>query len=138
MQYVAAAMAVISAISSITGGIMGSQAANKAARAESRAEGVVTAAKLADLAIEERALKGQTLAATAGSRVKVGVGSAVEILKEQAATFARERLTVATVGATKASIITKRGKMVGDQALFQGIGQGFSSASTAFSLFAKA
>ncbi len=138
MQYVAAAMAVISAISSVVGGIKGSKAAKAAGRAEARAEGVVTAAKLADLIIEERALKGQTLAATAGSRVKVGVGSPVEILKEQAATFARERQTVATVGATKAAQSKTRGSMVGDAALYQGIGQGFSQASTAFSLFAKA
>lgn len=137
MTITAAVMATIGAVSSIAGGIMGKKSASEAAREEARAEGVVTIAKLEDLKAEERALRGQTIAGAAGSGIKVGVGSPIEILKEQAATFARERMTVSKVGATRASVLTKRGKMVGSAAAYQSFSQATGQLASAFSMFPK-
>jgi hypothetical protein len=138
MEYVAAAMAIIGAGSSIFGGISGSKAAKSAAKVQGRQELELTQAKIEDLKLEERNLAGQTKAAVAGAGVKVGAGSPLEVLAEQAKNFMRERQTVAKVGATNASVINKRGSMVGKQALYQGVGQGASQMSNAFSLFAQA
>ena len=138
MQYVAAAMAVISALSSIAGGIKGKKSASGAGRAEARAEGHVTSAKLEDLFAEERNMRGQTLAGAAGSNVKVDKGSPVEILAEQARTFERERQITAKVGASKASILNQRGKMAGDQAAYQGFSQGMGQMAQAFMMFKQA
>ena len=88
-----------------------------------------TQAKLEDLKTEERVLKGTTIAGAAGSGVKVGMGSPLEVLAEQARNFAKERMTVSQVGASKASSTMMRGQMAGRKALYQGWGQGLQQAS---------
>jgi hypothetical protein len=109
--------------------------AEKAARIDER----VTAEKLANLKIEERQLAGQTRARAAGSGVKVDVGSPLDVLAEQAATFARERAVTREVGAEKAALTRLHGRNVGDMARYQGYGdaaRGLSGAAgTLFSMF---
>ena len=136
MQYVALAMAAISAGSAIMGAIKGNKGATSKAKIQGRQELELTQAKLEDLKTEERVMKGQTIGAAAGAGVKVDKGSPLPVLKEQAKNFAKERMTVAQVGATNASVINQRGKMVGDQAKYQGFGQAASTASSAFAMFA--
>lgn len=137
MEWAAAAMAVISTFSSLYGGSAASKAAKKAGKEEARLESVVTQAKITDLFKEEEVLRGQTVAATAGAGVKVDRGSPLTILAEQAREFARERMTVAKAGATRATAAQTRGRNVGRAATYQGVSQAASSAATAFTLMPK-
>ena len=131
MEYIAAALSII-------GGKKGKKEAESAADIQARQEHELTKAKLEDLKLEERVLKGTTIASAAASGVKVDKGSPLQVLAEQAKNFAKERMTVAQVGASNASVINTRGKMVGNQAMYQGVGQGAAGLSSAFSLFASA
>ena len=124
MDFIAAALSII-------GGRKAKKGAEQAAANEAAMEVELTNAKLEDLKMEERSLAGQTRARAAGSNVKVDIGSPLEILAEQARNFTRERQTVAKVGATRASNTMLRGKMVGQQALYQGWSQGLTQASSA-------
>ena len=124
MEYIAAALSII-------GGRKAKKEAEEAADIQAAQELQLTKAKLDDLKLEERVMKGSTIASAAASGVKVDKGSPLAVLKEQAKNFAKERMTVSQVGATNASVITKRGKMVGRQALYQGWGQGLQQASNA-------
>jgi len=136
MAWVQAGIAIVGLISSLMGGKKSSDAAGKAASSEMSAEGKVTQSKLLDLHKEEEVLRGQTIAATAGSNIKTGMGSALEILNEQAREFDRERFTVSQVGATKVAAAGARGHMVGQAAMYQGIGQAAGYAANAFSIIA--
>ncbi len=124
MDFIAAAL-------SIFGGIKAKDEAKDMAASEAGMEVELTNAKLEDLKIEERNMRGQTIARTAGSNVKVDIGSPLEILAEQARNFTRERQTVAKVGATRAANTIQRGKNVGRQALYQGWSTGLTQASSA-------
>ena len=124
-------MEFIAATLSILGGIKAKKEANEMAGIQAKQELELTQAKIEDLKLEERVMAGQTKAGAAGSGVKVDKGSPLEILAEQARNFQKERQTVARVGATNASVITKRGQMVGRQALYQGWGQGLQQAANA-------
>lgn len=124
-------MEYIASILNILGGIKGKKAAEEYAADEAKMEGVITQAKLEDLKVEERVLKGQTIAGAAGSGVKVDKGSPLEVLREQAESFTKERQTVARVGATRASNTLMRGAMAGRQALYQGWAAGLTQAASA-------
>ena len=137
MEWVQGTLATLSSLGSIYGGWKAGKEAKAAANKQARMEGEVTIAKLEDLLSEERVLKGQTVAAAAGAGVKVGVGSPLEIYAEQARSFERERDIVARVGATKASVISQRGRMVGRQATYQGFTQGAAGLANAFTMFPK-
>lgn len=134
---IAAAAAAVSSLMSVFGGFSAKSAAERAAKKEAKFEGVLTLAKLENLEKEERVLKGQTIAIAAGSGVKVDKGSPLQVLAEQAREFQRERHTVAKVGATRAAQSMARGRMVGDQAVYQGISQGASQMANAFTMFKK-
>jgi len=140
MQYAAIISAIIAAvggISSALGGKKAREGSKYAGKMEAKQEQIVTQAKLEDLRVEERVMKGQTIAGAAGSNVKVDMGSPLEVLAEQARNFARERQTVAQAGATKAANAAIRGNMVGQQAAYQGFGQAASGLSSAFQIFAQ-
>ena len=137
MEYVAAAMAIIGAASSIMGGLKSKSSAEKAADKETYLEGVVTDAKVRSLRKEERTLAGDTRAAAAGSGVLADVGSPLDILKEQAMTFQREINTVKTAGATRSAQSQTRGRMAGRAAMYQGLSQGAQGLSSVFSILAK-
>ena len=134
----AGVMAILSGAASMIGGIEARKEAKKAGKEEARLESLVTQAKVVDLEKEEEVLRGQTIAAAAGAGIKTDVGSPLTILAETARVFAREKRTIQQVGATRATAATTRGRMVGRQATYQGIGQAASSVGTAFSLFSQA
>lgn len=138
MAAIGSGMQAAQGIAAIIGGISARKDAKKAARSQARLNQKVTSSKLADLFAEERVLKGQTIAAIAGSGVKyapqTSTSSPMEILMEQAKTFERERRTVAEVGAMESKQILQRGRMVGNQALYAGIAGGTSSIASAFSI----
>lgn len=113
----------------IWGGKKAKEEAEKFAGIESALELKLTGAKIADLKQEERVLAGTTRARAAGSGVKADTGSPLTILAEQARNFAKDRMITAQVGATKASNVELKGKMVGRQALYQGWQQGLTNLS---------
>jgi hypothetical protein len=119
----------------LMGGKKAKKGAKEAAKTQAQQEIELTLAKIEDLKLEERNLRGQTIASAAGSGVKVGSGSPLQVLAEQARNFQRERQTVAKVGATNASVITKRGKLVGQQAAYQSYGAVAKGLGDAFKLF---
>ena len=130
MEFIAAALSII-------GGIKGKKGAEKAAMEQAKMEGLLTNAKLEDLKTQERVMKGQTIAAVAGSNVKTDIGSPLQVLMEQAKNFTKERQTVAQVGATRSGNTLLRGKQVGRQALWQGWTNAFAQTSSAFSTFSQ-
>jgi len=133
MGFVSAAIGVISLI----GASKAKSSARKAAAEEARLEGIVTGAKIETLQQEETVLRGQTIAGAAGSGVNVTKGSPLQILAEQAKTFAREKKTVATAGASRAAQAKTRGRMVGQQAMYHGISSALGSFGQAASSTAK-
>lgn len=133
----AVVIAAVGAGTSIKGGVDAKSAAGKAGRAQALSEMELTNAKLIQLKEEERALRGQTIAGAAGSNIKTDIGSPLEVLKEQARNFQKERATVAKVGATKAANLTTNSKMVGNQAAYQGYAQGAQGLSNAFLMYSK-
>jgi hypothetical protein len=137
MEYVAGAMALVGMVSSVLGARSAKQDAKAAARQEQKLEGIVTAAKVTSLRKEERTLRGDTLAAVAGSNVKTDVGSPLTVLAEQAKTFRSEIGTVKQAGATRAAQAATRGKMAGNAAMYQGFSQAATQGSNAFMMFAK-
>jgi len=130
-------MSLVSGAASIFGGMSASKDAKRAAKEEAGLESIITQSKVVDLEKQEEVLRGQTVAAAAGAGVKTTKGSPLEILAEQAREFAREKLTVQQVGASRASAAMTRGKMVGRQAMYQGVGQGVSALGSAFSMIGQ-
>ena len=131
MGYVAAALGIISLIQ----GRKGKKAANRAAEREAAAEKFLTGAKLENLRVDERVLRGQTIAAVAGSGIEVGTGSPLQILAEQARAFGRERAIVKQVGATKVAAGLQRGRDVGNQYMWQGVSGALNAAAMAFGYY---
>jgi hypothetical protein len=121
-----------SAVSSIVGGQKASKAAKGAAAEEARLEGLVTQEKIRNLKIQERVMRGETIAGYAGGGVRVDVGSPTTILSEQASTFARERGITAQVGASRASQSLTRGEMMADQYKFSSYSSAASSLASMF------
>lgn len=138
MGYVSAAMMLIGGVKSFLDAGKAKDEARDAAAEEARLEGIVTDAKVKSLDVEERVLAGQTRARAAGSNVKIGTGSPLQVLAEQARTFADEKRVVRQAGASRAAQAQTRGNMIGNQAYRQGIGNAITSASSAFSLIAQA
>jgi len=137
MEWVAIAMATVSTISSIVGGSKASSATKSATNRAAIDEQAITTQKIKELRQDERTLAGQTRVRAAASGVKANVGSPLDILAEQARTFAEQRLITSQVGATKMQAGLARGRMVGQQAMYQGISQGAQSLTSAFSMFAN-
>lgn len=134
MGYVGAAFAIMGGLSSMLAGAKARRDAKTAAQHEATMEGHVTDAKIQSLDVEQRTLAGQTQARAAGSNVKIGKGSPLQILAEQARNFADEKRIVRQAGATKAAQAQTRGKMVGNQAFYGGMSNAFSSFGSAFSM----
>jgi len=137
MQFVAAAVGVLGLLSQLGGGAAAKKDAAKAAANEAKLEGIVTQSKVAGLEAEQRQMASSTKAMAAGSGVSATTGSPLQILAEQAREFGREIMTVRKAGASRAAQAQTRGRMTGNQAMYQGFSQAASSASNVFSLFAK-
>jgi hypothetical protein len=121
-------------ISDFIGANKAGKAAKKAARAEGIAESKVTAERIRQLHLEERVMKGQTIAAAAGSNVKVDKGSPLQILAEQAKEFANERRITGEVGATKAAAAMRSGRNVSNAYRYQAGSNIAQGASNIFSI----
>lgn len=137
MEWVAAAIAGIGVISSIIGGNKARSDAKDAAAREAAAEEKVTAEKLRQLFREEDVMRGQTLAAVAGSGVRTDRGSPLKVLAEQQAEFIRERLITKQVGATRAQAALAQGSAIGRQAKYQGYSQAASGLTNLFTILAN-
>jgi hypothetical protein len=111
---VGVALSAVSVISSFVGGQKASDAAKKQARLEARAETTVTNERLRQLDVEERVLRGETIAGYAGGGVLAMGGSPSEVLFEQQKEFARERFVTGRVGATRVQQSLAGGKSVAD------------------------
>lgn len=131
---IAAGLSILGSISSIFGGKSAKKDAERQGEEEARLEGLVTDERLRQLGKEEKALAGTTIAAAAGSGVKVGTGSPLEILAEQASEFAFERLITERVGASKAKLALDRGRSVGSRAQSQSYAQAIQGFSSAFQI----
>lgn len=137
MEYIAAGLALFGIFSGKKAADKQSDAARRQAAEDARLERIVTAEKIHQLNIEERALKGETLAAGAGSGITVGRGSILDILTEQAATFAREVRVVGEVGATRAAAALTRGENVATQAKLAFRTGAFQQASNIFTILGQ-
>jgi hypothetical protein len=135
---VGAVFAGIGALSSIMGGRKADRDAKRAAAEEARLEGLVTREKVRQIGVEERVMRGDTIAAVAGSGVKAGEGSPLQILAEQAREFGRQRSIVSEVGATKAAAALTRGSMIGQQARYQSYSTASNQFAQMFSLLGQA
>ncbi len=132
------AASVIGAGLSFFSGKKASSAADRAARREAKLEGKVTDERIRQISRQETIMAGQTVAATAGGGVKVGSGSSLAILADQASEFRRERQVTREVGATRARAALEGGSALATQYRYQGLtgavgglGQAFSIASDA-------
>jgi hypothetical protein len=134
MTIAAVGMQAAGLISDFIGGRKAASAAKKAGKKQASDERVMTAERIRQLQIEERTLRGETIAKVAGSHVKVGQGSPLEILAEQAREFSKERQITGQVGATKAAAAMQRGRDVGNIAKYQSYSNIASGASNIFNM----
>jgi hypothetical protein len=131
------AMQGLGMISDFVGGRKAASAAKKAGKKQASDERVITAERIRQLQIEERTLRGETIAKVAGSHVKVGQGSPLEILAEQAREFSKERQITGQVGATKAAAALQRGRDVGSIAKYQSYSNIAQGASQIFNIMSN-
>jgi hypothetical protein len=134
----AVGMQALGMISDFIGGKKQAKAAKQAAERESWAERRVTSERIRQLGIEERTQRGETMAATAGSHVKVDTGSPLMLLAEQAREYSREKQFTREVGATKAAASMQRGRDVGNAVKYQSYGNLAAGASNIFSMLNNA
>ena len=138
----------IGAVSSIVGRAKAAKAAKRAAREEARLEGIVTAEKIRQLHIQERVMKGETIAGYAGGGVKAfhggtggqggrgpAIGSAKPVLAEQAKEFRQERAVTGEAGASRSSNALSRGAMMADQYRYSSYASAASSLGQMFSMW---
>lgn len=131
------AIAALGLISDFVGGSKAAKAAKRAAKGEAAAELKVTQERIRQLDIEERVLRGQTIAAAAGGGVKTTVGSPMELVAEQAKEFAFERKITAEVGASRAAAGLQRGRDVGSAYKYQSYSNLAKGASNIFSMMSQ-
>ncbi len=127
-------ISVIGAGLSYKSGKEASKAAKRAAKEEARLEGLVTERRIEQIEREEMLMGEATVARTAGSGVKVGGQSQLEVMADQAAEFRKEREITKKVGATKAKASLARGTAVAQQAQYQGYSGAASGLAGAFNI----
>jgi hypothetical protein len=138
MSWVAVGITAAGMISSFLGSKKSAQAAKDAAGRQAQDERLVTAEKIRQLNKEERTLAGDTRARAAGSHVKAGQGSPLEVLAEQAREFTHERNINKKVGASKAASALQRGRDVGNAVKYQSYSNLAKGASDIFSIINQA
>ena len=137
-------LAVAGIAASVLGSVLGigaaskaEKAAERAAKEEARLEGKVTDERIRQISRQEGIMAGQTVAATAGSGVKVGSGSSLAILADQASEFRREKAITREVGATRAKASLERGSALATQYRYQGLSAAVGGLGQAFSIAAQ-
>jgi len=131
-------IAALGLISGFLGSKKQEKAAKKAGKADELAEKKVTTERIRQLGVQEGVVRGETIAATAASGVRVGQDSPLMILAEQAKEFAHERRITKEVGATKAAAALQRGRDVGNAVRYQSYSNLAKGASNIFSIMSKA
>ena len=92
------------------------------------------ARQLRQLDKEEKVLEGETIARTAASGVRVGKGSPLSLLAEQAFEFSKEREVVSEVGASKAATALGSAAIQGRLARQSGYQSALAGAGSIFSI----
>ena len=133
-----AGMAAIGMISDFLGGRAAAGAAKKAAEREAGAEAKLTRERLRELEVEQKRVEGETIGATAASRVKVGSESPLMLLANQAKEFEYRKKIVRETGATKAAAALQQGRDVGKIAKYQSYSNVAKGASDIFSMLNNA
>ena len=131
------ALSVTSAGLSYKAGQDASKASKKAAKEEARLEGLVTDRRIEQIEREEMLMGEATVARTAGSGVKVGGQSQLEVMADQAAEFRKEREITKEVGATKARASLAGGAATAQQYKYQGYSGAASGLAGAFNIAAS-
>jgi hypothetical protein len=127
----------VSLISGWLGSKKASKSAKKQAAEEARLEGIVTEEKVRQLGIEERVLRGDTMARYAGSGVMASGPTPGVILAEQAKEFAKQRDVTKAAGASKVASALGQGKATADAYRFSGyanVASGISNMLTSYSM----
>ena len=128
---------VVSAVGvgySIYSGEQAKKGAKQAGAAQAQTEAEVTKERVRQIAREEMLTREATVAATAGSGVKVGSQSTLQVLADQQAEFAREKAITEKVGASAAKAALAEGKAVGAQYQAQGVSGAISGIGNIFSI----
>ena len=128
------AVSVIGAGLSYKGSQDAGDAAKDASKEEARLEGLVTDARIEQIEREEMMMAEATTAAVAGSGVKVGGGSELAVLADQASEFRKEQRITKEVGATRSRAALAGGAATAQQYKYQGYSQAASGLSAAFSI----
>ena len=123
-----------SAYSSYKSGKKAASAAEQQASAQAGTEREVTAERLRQIEREKMLMAEETTIRTAGSRIKIGSKSTLEVLADQEAEFTREKSITARVGASAATAALARGSALATQAKYQGASGALSGISTMFSI----
>ena len=119
---------------SIYSGEQAKKDAKKAGAAQAKTEAEVTKERVRQIAREENLMRESTVAATAGSGVKVGSKSTLQVLADQKAEFAREKAITEKVGASAAKAALAEGRAVGAQYQAQGISSAITGIGNIFSI----
>ncbi len=127
----------VSLISSIFGGSSAEKAAKRQAAEEARIEREVTAERIQQLEIEERVLRGETIANTGASGVKTTGATPLAVLAEQEYQFARERMITNRVGASRAAAALGRGEATAAQYRTQTYSNIGAAAGNIFSILSE-
>lgn len=130
------ATSVVGAATSYIGGKKAGRAAKDAAAAEAEIEDKITDERIRQIGREEDLMSEATIARTAGSGVKVGGESMLQVLAEQAAEFRREKDITREVGASRASTALQRGSALATQYKYQGLSGAASGIGSAFKIAA--
>ena len=130
--------AVVTSAVGVGYGIYAGERANKqskqAGEAAAKTEAEVTKERVRQIAREENLMRESTVAATAGSGVKVGSKSTLQVLADQKAEFAREKSITEKVGASAAKAALAEGRAVGAQYQAQGISSAITGIGNIFSI----
>ena len=119
---------------SIYSGEQAKKDAKQAGREAAKTEAEVTKERVRQIAREENLMRESTVAATAGSGVKVGSKSVLQVLADQQAEFAREKAITEKVGASAAKAALAEGRAVGAQYQAQGISSAITGIGNIFSI----
>jgi hypothetical protein len=134
MTAVAVGMQAVGMISDFIGGRAAAGAAKKAAAREAGGEAKLTRERIRQLDVEQKRTAGETIGATAASRVKVNSASPLMLLAEQAKEFGYQKKIVRETGATKAAAALQQGSDVGRTAKYQSYSNLAKGASNIFSI----
>lgn len=144
----AAAVAVVGTAIGLDSAKKSEKAAKKQAKEQARIEEELTAEKLFQLGLDERQMRGETLAGFAGGGVlsvmqgtagtKEISGSPSTILEEQRKAFARERKITKSVGASNVAQTLMAGSALADRYKYEGYSSAAMNISSIISNLTKA